>query len=76
MAIMNILFQSGEMIKKRVKEIEQKNIQSLRETQEEIEALLRNAAKSKQKKHKTIYVHDTSRTHFEQAFPVDYRISK
>ena len=76
MAIMNILFQGGEIIKKRVKEIEQKNIQSLRETQEEIETLLRKATKGKHRKNKTIYVHDTSRTHFEQAFPVDYRISK
>ncbi len=50
MEIINILFQSGEIIKKRVKEIEQKNIPSLRETQEKIETLLRKATKGTHEK--------------------------
>ena len=76
MEIINLLFQSGEIIKKRVKEIEQRNINSLIETEQEIRDLVNKATKGKSKKRKTIYVHDTSKTHFEHAFPVDYRISK
>ena len=72
--MLNLLFESGEILKRKAKEIEEKNIIALRETDREIKELL-----SKLKtpaKHKVIYVHDNTHYSKPSPFPVDHRIAK
>ena len=69
--MLNLLFENGEILRRKAKEIEEKNIVTLQESKREIQALLKNMQKSA--KQKVIYVHDTSGV---SPFPVDHRISK
>lgn len=69
--MLNLLFESGEILKRKAKEIEEKNIVTLQETNREIQALLKSVQRSA--KQKVIYVHDTSEV---SPFPVDHRITK
>ncbi len=74
MEVFNILFESAEILKKEVKEIEKRNIISLMQTKNEIKELM--AQLSVPKKPKVIYVHDSSTYRYESNFPVDHRIVK
>jgi len=69
----NILFESTEIVKNKLKEIEKINIEALKQSQEEIRLLLNNLPKTK--KIRTDYMHDTSQYH-NNSFPVDHRIVK
>jgi len=69
--MLNLLFESGEILKRKAKEIEEMNIRTLQETNREIQALLKEVHRSS--KQKVIHVHDTSAM---SPFPVDHRISK
>ena len=74
MEILNILFESAEILKQKAKEIEKRNIVSLKQTNSEIEELLANMPQRKQPK--VIYIHDNSTYRYESNFPVDHRIIK
>ena len=72
--MINRLFESGEIIKKKLYEVEQKNIAALKETNREIAEMLNNLPKPR--RHKVLYVHDSSQHHAANNFPVDHRIAK
>jgi len=72
--MMNLLFESGEVLRTKAKEIEKKNIDALRETNKELTALFN--AIPKKRKHKVIYVSEHSKHTPINNFPVDHRIAK
>lgn len=72
--MINLLFESGDVLKKKVKEIEKKNIDTLRETNRELAELFN--ALPKKRKHKVIYVHEHTMQTPVNNFPVDHRIAK
>ena len=74
MEVFNILFESAEILKKEVREIEKRNIISLQQTKNEIQELLTQLPVHK--KPRVIYVHDTSTYRYKSNFPVDHRIIK
>ena len=74
MEVFNILFESAEILRQKAKEIEKRNIASLKQTQNEIQELLSKVPQPRQ--HKILYIHDTSNYRYESNFPVDYRIVK
>ena len=74
MEVFNILFESAEILKKEIKEIEKRNIVSLLQTNNEIKELMEQLPAPK--KPKVIYVHDSSTYKYESNFPVDHRIVK
>lgn len=67
MEVFNILFESADIAKKKAKEVEKANIEALKKSNTEIQALMRNL--STPKKRRVLYVHDND-------FPVDHRIAK
>ena len=72
--MINLLFESGEVLRKKVKEIEKKNIDALRETNRELAELFN--AIPKKKKIKVIYVSEHTKHIPINNFPVDHRIAK
>ncbi|MEE8589327.1 MAG: hypothetical protein V3S80_08310, partial [Sulfurimonadaceae bacterium] len=74
MEVFNILFESGEILKQKINDIEKRNIIALEQSNREIKELL--AKVPTPKKHKVIYVHDNSHYQYDSNFPVDHRIIK
>jgi len=74
MEVFNILFESTEIVKRKLKEIEKINIEALKKSNEEIKLLLSNLPTPK--KHRAIHVHDTAHHLHKGNFPVDHRIVK
>ena len=72
--MINLLFESGEVLRKKVKEIEKKNIDALRETNRELAELFN--AIPKPHKHKVIYVNEHKEHTPVNNFPIDHRIAK
>ena len=72
--MINLLFESGEVLRKKVKEIEKKNIDALRETNRELAELFN--AIPKKRKHKVIYVNEHTKHIPANNFPVNHRIAK
>jgi len=70
--MLNLLFESGEILKQKAKEIEDKNILTLQETNREIKELLEKVKKSQKKR--VIHVHENMHYNRVSAFPVDHRI--
>ncbi len=71
MKILNMLFESSEVVKEKIKEIEKQNIDTLRKSHLEILELLKKSVK---KKPKVIHVHEESYSKIVGNFPVDHRI--
>ena len=71
--MINLLFESGEVLRKKVKEIEEKNIDALRETNRELAELFN--AIPKPRKPRVIYVTENSNHAPINNFPVDHRIA-
>ena len=72
--MINLLFESGEVLRKKVVEIEKKNIAALRETNRELAELFN--AIPKKRKHKVIYVNEHAKHTPVNNFPIDHRIAK
>jgi len=72
--MINLLFESSEIVRKKVKAIEKKNIDALRETNRELAELFK--AIPKKRKHKVIYINHSAKHTAVNNFAVDHRIAK
>jgi len=72
--MINLLFESSEVLRRKVKEIEKRNIDTLRETNRELTELFNTLPKKK--KTKVIYVSEHPKHIPINNLPADHRIAK